>query len=103
MSRREVRTVHHPTFGPVPPWTTSRPFRLFLLVIYGGMALGIGVLWPVLAPSPFAWIADRLSRSARTWAILALLFGSLVGSVLFGYEAIFQHRLRRDDDASSDA
>lgn len=103
MRRGRAGVAHHPTFGPVPAWSGSLRFRAVLLIIYCGMGLGLGVLWPVLAPWPFDLLAGRLSKSAQAVAIFALVFGSLFGALYFGVLALWQRRLRRAEERATEA
>jgi hypothetical protein len=103
VGRGKASVVRDPTFGPMPAWCNSLRFRALLLVIYCGMGLGLGVLWPSLAPWPFDHLAGRLSKSAQAVAILALVFGSLFGTLYFGALALWQSRLRRSEEPAADA
>lgn len=100
MSRRTA--VHwHPTFGPVPRWTTLRPVTLTIFIVYCGMGLGLGVLEPAWAPFPFGDVARLLPVWAKALAIIALTLGALFGSLFFGAIALFQHQSERALNSSA--
>lgn len=95
MSRRERLVAYHPIFGPVPAWSQHLWFRATMLAVFLGIGLGTGVLSADFAPWPFSILAARLSMAGRAFGIVALFFGSLVGTISFSVLALWQHRFQK--------